>query len=290
MKKCLEPIAKHLKLSEENPGDYDSISGFEYIDKIIRITQQSIGRTPRSNPATYTGVFDEIRNVFAETKEAKEKGYKPNKFSFNSKEGQCELCAGEGRKCIPMNFMPDIWVECSACHGKRYKKEVLEIQYKDKTIADVLDMNMEDALDLFSDHGKIRNILATLNNVGLGYIKLGQSALTLSGGEAQRIKLAKELSKANTGKTIYLLDEPTTGLHFSDIEKLMAILFQITEAGNTVLVIEHNMDVLSQADWIIDLGPEGGKAGGYLVAEGTPEDIMEKGSYTGEELKKNYKN
>ncbi len=289
--KTLYPaIAKHLKLSEEIPGAYDSIRVLDHIDKIIHITQQSIGRTPRSNPATYTGVFDEIRNVFAGTKEAKEKGYKPNKFSFNSREGQCEVCSGEGRKCISMNFMPDIWVECSACHGKRYKKEILEIQYKDKTIADVLDMNMEEALELFSEHSRIRNMLETLKNVGLPYVRLGQSALTLSGGEAQRIKLAKELSKSDTGKTIYLLDEPTTGLHFSDIEKLMSILIQITESGNTVIVIEHNMDVISQADWIIDLGPEGGKAGGYLVAEGTPEDIMEKASYTGEELKKSYKN
>lgn len=285
--KILYPaIARYLKQSDAAPGDYDSLEGLEQIDGIVNITQQAIGRTPRSNPATYTGVFDEIRKVFALTEEAKKKGYKQNSFSFNSKDGQCEACGGEGRRCVPMHFMPDIWVECTACRGRRYKKEILEIHYNGRTIADVLDMNMEEASEVFAGNHKITAVLNTLNKVGLGYLKLGQSALTLSGGEAQRIKLAKELSRPNTGRTIYLLDEPTTGLHFSDVGKLLSILHDITEAGNTVLVIEHNTEVIKEADWIIDLGPEGGNAGGYLVAQGTPEEVSKQDSYTGYELKR----
>lgn len=278
-------LAKILNLSVETPGKYDSLEGCEEIDNIIDISQHPIGRTPRSNPATYTGVFDEIRKVFAQTDEAKKRGYKQNRFSFNSKEGRCEACDGEGRKCIQMHFMPDIWVECSVCNGSRYNKETLEVKYNSVTISDVLNMNIEESLEFFNENKKIKNILQTLCDVGLGYIKLGQSALTLSGGEAQRVKLAKELSKKNTGKTIYLLDEPTTGLHFSDIKKLIDILHRITEAGNTVLVIEHNLDIIENADWIIDLGPSGGKDGGYVIAQGTPEEVAKvENSYTGKML------
>ncbi|MFZ5354026.1 MAG: excinuclease ABC subunit UvrA [Bacillota bacterium] len=285
--KTLYPaLSRLLNKSEDMPGEYDSISGADKLDKIISVSQQPIGRTPRSNPATYTGVFDDIRNLYAATSEAKSRGYKQNKFSFNSKEGQCESCGGEGRKCVQMHFMPDIWIECSACHGKRFNKEALEIKYKDKTIADVLEMNVEEALEFFAEHKKIQKVLQTLFDVGLGYIKLGQSALTLSGGEAQRIKLAKELSISDTGNTIYLLDEPTTGLHFSDIENLLSILHRITDSGNTVLIIEHNLDIIRNADWVIDLGPEGGRGGGQIVALGTPEVIAEcEDSYTGKVLR-----
>jgi len=286
--KTLYPaIARFLNQSDDVPGHYDKIEGLECIDKIISISQQPIGRTPRSNPATYIGVFDDIRNLFASLEEARKMGYKKDKFSFNSKEGQCEVCGGEGRKCVQMHFMPDIWVECSVCHGKRYNKEALETKYQGKTISDVLDMNIEEALELFDHNKKIKTILQTVMDVGLGYMKLGQSALTLSGGEAQRVKLAKELSKKDTGKTVYLLDEPTTGLHFSDVQNLLSILNRITKAGNTVLVIEHNVDVIKNADWIIDLGPEGGNAGGYVVAQGIPEEVARtEGSYTGSILKK----
>ena len=267
--KTLYPaLARLLGETVETVGEYDKIEGFELIDKVVNVSSQPIGRTPRSNPATYTGVFDLIRDVFAQTKEAKEKGYKQNKFSFNSKEGQCEACSGEGRKCVPMHFMPDIWVECTSCHGKRYNKEALEITYEGRTIADVLDMNIDEALLFFKGHSKINKILQTLHDVGLGYIKLGQSALTLSGGEAQRIKIAKELSKTDTGNTVYLLDEPTTGLHFSDIKHLLEILKRITELGNTVILIEHNQDMIQNADWIVELGPEGGEKGGYVIAQG----------------------
>lgn len=286
--KTLYPaLAGHLNKSDDICEEFDSIEGIEELDKIICISQQPIGRTPKSNPATYTGVFDEIRNFFASLQESKDKGYKQNKFSFNSKEGQCEACSGEGRKRIEMHFMPDVWVECSVCHGKRFNKESLEVKYKGKTISDVLDMNVEEALKLFMDNNKIGKILQTLKDVGLGYIKLGQSALTLSGGEAQRIKLAKELSREETGNTIYLLDEPTTGLHFSDVQNLLNIIQRITEAGNTVLVIEHNLDVIKNADWIIDLGPDGGNTGGYVVAKGTPMEVSKVvKSYTGQCLSK----
>ena len=267
--KTLYPaLARLLGETVETVGAYDKIEGFEFIDKVVNVSSQPIGRTPRSNPATYTGVFDLIRDVFAQTNEAKGKGYKQNKFSFNSKEGQCEACSGEGRKCVPMHFMPDIWVECTSCHGKRYNKEALAVTYQGKTIADVLDMNIDEALLFFKQHPKINKVLQILHDVGLGYIKLGQSALTLSGGEAQRIKLAKELSKPDTGKTIYLLDEPTTGLHFSDIQHLLKLLKQIAELGNTVILIEHNQEMIQNADWIVELGPEGGEKGGYIITQG----------------------
>lgn len=279
----------YLNKSDAIPGAYDRIEGLEGLDKIISISQYPIGRTPRSNPATYIGLFDEIRNLYASQEEARSKGYKSNKFSFNSREGQCEACGGEGRKCIEMHFMSDIWVECSACHGKRFNMEALEIRYRGKTISDVLDMNVEEALESFADSRRISEILQTLKDVGLGYIKLGQSALTLSGGEAQRIKLAKELSRKDTGKTVYMLDEPTTGLHFSDVQKLLLILQRITQAGNTVIVIEHNLDVIWKADWVIDMGPGGGDTGGRIVAQGTPEEVaMAAESHTGELLRKLY--
>ncbi len=285
--KTLYPaLSRLLDNVEEMQGDHDKIEGAENIDHVINVSQQPIGRTPRSNPATYTGVFEDIRKRFAKTKASKERGYKQNRFSFNSKEGQCEACKGEGRKCVQMHFMPDVWVECLNCNGKRFNAETLEIKYNEKTIADVLDMNVEEALSFFSDDEKIKRVLQTLFDVGLGYIKLGQSALTLSGGEAQRIKLAKELSKTDTGKTLYILDEPTTGLHFADVQNLLDILNRITEAGNTVLVIEHNVDIIKNSDWIIDIGPEGGEQGGRIVAQGTPDDVADtSGSYTGEVLK-----
>ena len=271
---------------ETPPGAFQAIEGFESINEIISISQQPIGRTPRSNPATYTGVFDEIRTLFATTDEAKCRGYKGSKFSFNSKEGQCGECNGEGRKCIPMHFMPDIWIECPACHGKRFNREALEITLEGKTISDILEMSVEEALTFFKGHGRITSILGALANVGLDYVKLGQSALTLSGGEAQRVKLAKELSRMTSGRTLYLLDEPTSGLHATDIRKLLQILRCMTEAGNTVLMIEHHLEVIRQADWVIDLGPEGGQEGGYLVAQGTPEEVAATcGSATGAELR-----
>lgn len=276
-------IHHHGEASER----YASISGMENIDQTISITQQPIGRTPRSNPATYTGVFEDIRRLFAALNESKEKGYRENKFSFNSKEGQCEACSGEGRRCIEMHFMPDVWVECTVCHGKRYNTEALEVKYNGKTIADVLDMNVEEAFAFFQGTKKISKVLQTLCDVGLGYIKLGQSALTLSGGEAQRIKLAKELSREDTGRTIYLLDEPTTGLHYADVQNLLILLRRMTQAGNTVLLIEHNIDVIKHADWIIDMGPKGGDDGGYIIAQGYPEDVAKvEGSYTGQHLKR----
>jgi excinuclease ABC subunit A len=285
--KTLYPaLARLINKSEDAAGEYDSITGTESIENIIAVSQQPIGRTPRSNPATYTGVFDDIRSLFAELLQSKQKGYKSNKFSFNSKEGQCEVCGGEGRRCLEMHFMPDVWVECPVCHGKRFNKEALEIRYNGKTIADVLDMSVSQALSQFENSIKISKVLQTLNDVGLGYIKLGQSALTLSGGEAQRIKLARELCKENPGKTLYLLDEPTTGLHFADVENLIKILRKITDAGHTVLVIEHNLDIIKNSDWIIDLGPEGGDAGGFVVAQGTPIEVAQVSeSYTGKYLK-----
>ncbi|MBN2040740.1 MAG: excinuclease ABC subunit UvrA [Spirochaetes bacterium] len=263
-------------------NDYKKIEGIENIDNVISITQEPIGRTPRSNPATYTGVFDEIRNIFASTDQAKNREYSINRFSFNSKEGQCESCSGEGRKKIEMNFMPDVWITCSECGGKRFNNDTLEITYKDKTIADVLEMDIDEACRLFAEDNKAFGILNTLQDVGLGYLKLGQSALTLSGGEGQRVKLAKELSKSRAGRTVYILDEPTTGLHFQDIEHLLNLLHRIVDAGNIVIVIEHNADLIRNADWIIDLGPEGGDKGGYIIAEGTPEEVKEcKNSITG---------
>jgi excinuclease ABC subunit A len=257
------------------------------IDKVISIDQSPIGRTPRSNPSTYTKLFDEIRWVFAASPEAKLRGYDIGRFSFNVKGGRCEACQGDGQIKIEMNFLPDIYVDCEECKGKRYNAETLEILYKKKSIADVLDMSVDEAYVFFENIPKIRRKLQTLVDVGLGYIKLGQSSVTLSGGEAQRIKLTKELSKRDTGNTIYLLDEPTTGLHFHDVKKLISVLNSLVEKGNTIVVIEHNLDVIKSADYIIDLGPDGGQAGGNVVATGTPEEISKnKKSYTAEFIKK----
>ena len=265
---------------------HDSISGLEHLDKMVDIDQSPIGRTPRSNPATYTGVFTPVREMFAQTQEARARGYKPGRFSFNVKGGRCEMCQGDGLIKVEMHFLPDMYVPCDTCEGKRYNRETLEIHYKGKSIADVLDMTVEDATEFFSAIPAIYRRLQALMDVGLGYIRLGQSAPTLSGGEAQRVKLARELAKRDTGQTLYILDEPTTGLHFHDIYKLLHILHTLRDKGNTIVVIEHNLDVIKTADWVIDLGPEGGKGGGLIIAEGTPEEVAEvKGSYTGEFLK-----
>lgn len=267
-------------------GDYDKIEGVSNIDKIIAIDQKPIGRTPRSNPATYTGVFTDIRDLFAETPEAKARGYKPGRFSFNVKRGRCEACSGDGIVQIEMHFLADVFVPCEVCGGKRYNEETLDIRYKGKNIYEVLEMTVEEALDFFEHIPKIHKKLKTLLDVGLGYMKIGQPATTLSGGEAQRIKLAKELSRSNTGNTLYILDEPTTGLHFADIKRLLSVLARLTDAGNSVVVIEHNLDVIKTADYIIDLGPEGGDGGGKVIATGTPEEIAKSGTYTGEFLQK----
>ena len=273
--------------SKNKPGQHDKILGLENIDKIVDISQTPIGRTPRSNPATYTGVFDDIRDLFTTTKEAKMLGYEKNRFSFNVKGGRCEACRGDGVKKIEMHFLPDVYVPCEVCHGTRYNQETLKIKYKEKNIADVLDMRVHEALKFFENHSKIKNKLQVLEDVGLGYVKLGQSAPTLSGGEAERVKLAKELQKKATGKTLFVLDEPTTGLHTDDIKRLLAILQKIVDNNDTVIVIEHNLDVIKCADYIIDLGKEGGDLGGEVIATGTPEDISkEKNSYTGQFLKK----
>ncbi len=280
-------VANNLYSSKEKPGNYKSVKGLENIDKVIDITQTPIGRTPRSNPATYTGVFDDIRDVFTETKEAKIRGYEKGRFSFNVKGGRCEACWGDGVKKIEMHFLPDVYVPCEVCGGTRYNKETLEVKFKDKNIYEVLEMRVEEALEFFDAFPKIKNKLQMLCDVGLSYIKLGQPAPTLSGGEAARIKLAKELQKKPTGKSLFILDEPTTGLHSDDIKKLLVILNRIVDSGNTVLVIEHNLDVIKVADYIIDLGPEGGDLGGNIVATGTPEEIANvETSYTGEYLKK----
>ena len=267
-------------------GDYDKIEGVSNIDKIIAIDQKPIGRTPRSNPATYTGVFTDIRDLFAETPEAKARGYKPGRFSFNVKGGRCEACSGDGIVQIEMHFLADVFVPCEVCGGKRYNEETLDIRYKGKNIYEVLEMTVEEALEFFEHIPKIHKKLKTLLDVGLGYMKIGQPATTLSGGEAQRIKLAKELSRSNTGNTLYILDEPTTGLHFADIKRLLSVLARLTDAGNSVVVIEHNLDVIKTADYIIDLGPEGGDGGGKVIATGTPEEIAKSGTYTGEFLQK----
>ena len=259
----------------------------EYLDKVINIDQSPIGRTPRSNPATYTGLFNDIRDLFAATTEAKARGYGPGRFSFNVKGGRCEACQGDGLLKIEMHFLPDVYVPCDVCHGKRYNRETLEVRYRGKTIADVLDMTADEALEFFENLPRIRRKIETLVEVGLGYVKLGQSSTTLSGGEAQRVKLATELSKRSTGSTIYILDEPTTGLHMYDVHKLIDVLQQFVDKGNTVLVIEHNLDVIKVADHIIDLGPEGGSGGGTIVATGTPEQVAENpASFTGKYLKK----
>jgi len=280
-------LAQHFYHAKDKPGAHKKIEGFEHLDKVIDIDQSPIGRTPRSNPATYTGVFTYIRDMFAALPEAKIRGYKAGRFSFNVRGGRCEACQGDGFTKIEMNFLPDVYVECEECHGQRYNQQALDIHYKGKSIADILNMTVEDALNFFSNIPAINTKLKTLHDVGLGYIHLGQSATTLSGGEAQRIKLATELSRRSTGKTLYILDEPTTGLHFADVKRLLQVLNKLVDKGNSVLVIEHNLDVIKSADWIIDLGPDGGDKGGMVVAEGTPIDIMKfKASYTGQYLKK----
>ncbi|MCL2593222.1 MAG: excinuclease ABC subunit UvrA, partial [Defluviitaleaceae bacterium] len=279
-------LARDLNGARYKPGKHKSMDGIENLDKIINIDQSPIGRTPRSNPATYTGVFDIVRDVFAETTEAKIRGYQKGRFSFNVKGGRCEACSGDGIIKIEMHFLPDIYVPCEVCGGKRYNRETLEVTYKGKNIADVLDMTIEEAYTFFENIPRLKDKMQTLNEVGLSYIKLGQSSTTLSGGEAQRVKLATELSKRSTGKTVYVLDEPTTGLHTYDVHKLIGILQRLTEGGNTVVVIEHNLDVIKTADYIIDLGPEGGDGGGKIVAKGTPEQVVKsKGSYTAKYLK-----
>jgi len=280
-------LAQALHNSTQKVGDHDRLEGLERVNKVVNITQSPIGRTPRSNPATYAQVMTHIRDLFAMTPEAKARGYKPGRFSFNVKGGRCEACKGYGQRKVEMHFLPDVWVLCGLCKGRRFNRETLQIRYKGKNIADVLDMDVNEALAFFGNLPKMRRILQTLVDVGLGYIKLGQSATTLSGGEAQRVKLAKELARAATGDTIYILDEPTTGLHFADIQKLLDVLHRLTDAGNTVIVIEHNLDVIKTADWIVDLGPEGGDGGGRIVAQGTPEQIAQApGSYTGQFLKR----
>ena len=280
-------MARDLNRAFERPGEYDKIKGLKYFDKVINIDQSPIGRTPRSNPATYTGMFDAIRDIFAGTNEAKLRGYAKGRFSFNIPGGRCEACSGDGIIKIEMNFLPDVYVPCEVCKGKRYSRETLEVKYKGKSISDVLDMTVEEGLEFFKNHATIKNKLQTLMDVGLGYIKIGQPSTTLSGGEAQRVKLATELSKKSTGKTMYILDEPTTGLHMADVHKLIDILQRLVDGGNTLVVIEHNLDVIKSADNIIDLGPEGGDKGGTLVASGTPEQIAKvEESYTGEFLRK----
>ena len=279
-------LAKELNRAKTRAGRHEEMLGLEKLDKVINIDQSPIGRTPRSNPATYTGLFDMIRDVFAQTTEAKVRGYQKGRFSFNVKGGRCEACSGDGIVKIEMHFLPDIYVPCEVCHGKRYNRETLEVKYKGKTISDVLDMTVEEALQFFENIPRIKNKLQTLYDVGLSYVQLGQSSTTLSGGEAQRVKLATELSRKSTGKTVYILDEPTTGLHTADVHKLVQILQRLTEGGNTVIVIEHNLDVIKTADYIIDLGPEGGDGGGTIVAVGTPEVICRvPASYTGKYLK-----
>lgn len=280
-------LAKHYYGSKDNPGNYSEMIGLENIDKVIDIDQSPIGKTPRSNPATYSGIFNFIRDIYAQTKESKIRGYKPGRFSFNVKGGRCEKCEGAGVIKISMQFLPDVYVTCEECNGQRYNRETLQIDYKGKNISEVLNMTVEEGVQFFENVNYIATKLRTLLDVGLGYIRLGQSATTLSGGESQRVKLSAELSKRSTGKTLYILDEPTTGLHFEDVRKLLIVLHGLVEKGNSVLVIEHNLDLIKTADWIIDLGPEGGDKGGYIIAEGTPQEVAEtKGSYTGEWLKK----
>ena len=280
-------LSSKLNGSKLKPGKHKEILGIQNFDKVIDISQSPIGRTPRSNPATYTGVFTDIRELFASTNDAKSRGFSSSRFSFNVKGGRCEACQGDGILKIEMHFLSDIYVPCEVCKGKRYSSETLKIKYKDKTISDVLDMTVDEALKFFENIPKIKRKIETLKEVGLGYIKLGQSATTLSGGEAQRVKLASELSKRSTGKTLYILDEPTTGLHIADVHKLVLVLQKLVDAGNTVLLIEHNLDLIKTCDHIIDLGPEGGDNGGTIIATGTPESVaMNKNSYTGEYLKK----
>ncbi|MBQ7817847.1 MAG: excinuclease ABC subunit UvrA, partial [Oscillospiraceae bacterium] len=276
-----------LNHARTRPGACRCVEGLQYLDKVIDIDQSPIGRTPRSNPATYTGLFNDIRDLFAATNDAKIRGYGPGRFSFNVKGGRCEACSGDGLVKIEMHFLADVYVPCEVCHGARYNRETLEVRYKGKNISDVLEMTAEEAVDFFENLPKIRRKAQTLVEVGLGYVKLGQSSTTLSGGEAQRVKLATELARVSTGRTIYILDEPTTGLHAADVHKLIDVLQKLVDAGNTVLVIEHNLDVIKTADHIIDLGPEGGDGGGYVVASGTPEEVAAvEGSHTGRYLKR----
>ncbi|MDE5950343.1 MAG: excinuclease ABC subunit UvrA, partial [Acetatifactor sp.] len=280
-------LSRDLNRARVIPGKHKGIEGLEQLDKVIDIDQSPIGRTPRSNPATYTGVFDMIRDLFASTPDAKARGYNKGRFSFNVKGGRCEACSGDGIIKIEMHFLPDVYVPCEVCGGKRYNRETLDVKYKGKSIYDVLDMTVEEALPFFENVPSIRNKIQTLYDVGLSYVKLGQPSTTLSGGEAQRIKLATELSKRSTGKTVYILDEPTTGLHFADVHKLVEILHKLADGGNTVIVIEHNLDVIKTADYIIDMGPEGGDRGGTVIAQGTPEEVARKPeSYTGIYIKK----
>ena len=279
-------LACELNGARSRAGKCDGVEGLEFVDKVIGIDQQPIGRTPRSNPATYTGVFNDIRTVFSQTQDAKMRGYGPGRFSFNVRGGRCEACEGNGILQIEMHFLPDVYVPCEVCKGARYNRETLEVKYKEKTISDVLNMTVEEAVVFFANQPKIARKLQTLLDVGLGYVTLGQSATTLSGGEAQRVKLANELARRSTGKTVYILDEPTTGLHMADVHRLIEVLQKLVDAGNTVIVIEHNLDLIKCADYIIDLGPEGGSAGGLIVAEGTPEQVAEvPGSFTGQYLK-----
>jgi excinuclease ABC subunit A len=280
-------LRRALYRSPVRPGGHDALEGIAAIDKVIEIDQQPIGRTPRSNPATYTKVFDPIRALFGQLPEARARGYRPGRFSFNVAGGRCDACDGDGIIKVEMHFLPDVYIPCEVCKGKRYNRETLEVKYRGKNIADVLAMTVEEALAFFDAHPKIKKILQTLYDVGLGYIELGQPAPTLSGGEAQRVKLSRELAKRSTGRTLYLLDEPTTGLHFDDVKKLLAVLQRLVDAGNTVIVIEHNLDVIKNADYVIDLGPEGGDDGGRLVAAGTPEEVARsRNSHTGKYLRK----
>jgi excinuclease ABC subunit A len=279
-------LAQMLYRAQDRPGAHTRIEGAQHLDKVVDIDQSPIGRTPRSNPATYTGVFAFIRALFARTPEARMRGYAPGRFSFNVKGGRCEACQGDGLVKIEMHFLPDVYVTCDVCKGKRYNRETLDVRYKGANIAEVLDMTVREALAFFDAVPVIKSKLQTLDDVGLDYIRLGQSATTLSGGEAQRVKLATELSRRATGRTLYILDEPTTGLHFADIEKLLEVLNRLVDTGNTVVIIEHNLDVIKTADWVIDLGPEGGEEGGYVVATGTPETLARQAdhSYTGQFL------
>ena len=279
-------VARHLNGAKALPSPHKAITGLEHLDKVIDIDQSPIGRTPRSNPATYTGAFTPIREWFSGLPEAKIRGYAPGRFSFNVKGGRCEACQGDGVIKIEMHFLPDVYVTCDVCKGKRYNRETLEVQFKGKSISDVLDMTVDEAAIFFTAVPAVRDKMLTLQRVGLGYVKVGQQATTLSGGEAQRVKLAKELSKRSTGRTLYILDEPTTGLHFHDVAKLLEVLHELVDQGNSVAVIEHNLEVIKTADWVIDIGPEGGDGGGEIVAEGTPEQIiLEERSYTGKFLK-----
>lgn len=278
-------LANKLNGARQVPGKHTRVNGVDQLDKVVHVDQAPIGRTPRSNPATYTGVFDRIRNLFAETPEAKVRGYQAGRFSFNVKGGRCEACHGDGTLKIEMNFLPDVYVQCETCHGKRYNRETLQVLYKGKNIAEVLEMPISEAAEFFAPISAIHRYLQTLVDVGLGYVRLGQAATTLSGGEAQRVKLATELQKRSNGRTVYVLDEPTTGLHFEDVRKLLIVLQSLVDKGNTVIVIEHNLDVIKSADWVIDMGPEGGAGGGTVVAEGTPEKVATvEASATGEFL------